>query len=446
MLESNLDGLRFNCITLYPCFCRLPPVESSPRPSDGLLRNCAPSSAPVLDSLLPSLHLQRFSIPENAAPSSRLSAATAHHLYQNALQTAHDRVLNVWESATTARRDKVMKELNVWLGTLPADWSKTLLNCSPTDLLAFLETHWLPLHGGTVLPDGTTVASPSGVNLCLSSLTTGFSLLGRTGAWSPLTPHGNPVHSADLQHYRKGYRMQAWRHGYQEASAVPMSIDKTHQLIDYLDQKAASASSLCQRLLYERDALLALLMWDTCLRGCTCGRLTLSDFFLANGAVASLPLSLPLALGTTLLLQPNGTKTVRGHRTSAIHLSYTDPLSYNLLPRLMQYLLGRAALGQPIRHFLFNPLNKDQQSFSSQLMCSSSIGKRLQKHLQGAGLYAGESNHGFRRGRMQHCATQGMSASSIGTLAQISTPAIVARYLDTTRHTPRLERLHGAPT
>ena len=43
--------------------------------------------------------------------------------------------------------------------------------------------------------------------------------------------------------------------GYQEASAVPMSIDKAHQLIDYLDQKAASASSPCQRLLHERDAL-----------------------------------------------------------------------------------------------------------------------------------------------------------------------------------------------
>lgn len=110
----------------------------------------------------------------------------------------------------------------------------------------------------------------------------------------------------------------------------------------------------------------------------------------------------------------------------------------------MLYLLGRAALGQPVSHFLFNPLNKDQQSFSNQFMSSSSIGKRLQKHLQDDGLYAGESNHGFRRGRMRHCAAQGMAASSIGTLAQISTPAIVARYLDTSRHTPRLERLPAA--
>ena len=68
----------------------------------------------------------------------------------------------------------------------------------------------------------------------------------------------------------------------------------------------------------------------------------------------------------------------------------------------MQYLLGRAALGQSVRHYLFNPLNKDQQSFNNQLMSSSSIGKHLQKQLQDAGLYAGESNHGFRRGRMQH--------------------------------------------
>ena len=145
-----------------------------------------------------------------------------------------------------------MYELNAWLGTLPADWSKTLLNCSPTDLLAFLETHWLPVHG-VLSCQMAPKLPPSGVNLCLSSLTTGFSLLGRIGAWSPLTPHGNPVHSGDLEHYRKGCCMQSWRRGYLEASAVLLSIDKTHQLINYLDQKAASASSPCQRLLYERD-------------------------------------------------------------------------------------------------------------------------------------------------------------------------------------------------
>ena len=42
------------------------------------------------------------------------------------------------------------------------------------------------------------------------------------------------------------------------------------------------------------------------------------------------------------------------------------------------------------------------------------------------------------------CAAQGMATSSIGILAQITTPAIVARYLDTSRHAPRLERLPAA--
>ena len=91
--------------------------------------------------------------------------------------------------------------------------------------------------------------------------------------------HLRVTRSSELQHYRKGYCMQAWRQGYQEASAVPMSSIETQQLVSYLDQQAASASKKFQRLVFERDILLALFMWE---RGCNCGMLTLSDFFLAH--------------------------------------------------------------------------------------------------------------------------------------------------------------------
>ena len=75
--------------------------------------------------------------------------------------TTRQLVLNVWEQATTVRWEQAMQELDQRLCSLPALWGKTLLTCSPTDVISFMERSWLAKHGGTVLPDGTTVASPS---------------------------------------------------------------------------------------------------------------------------------------------------------------------------------------------------------------------------------------------------------------------------------------------
>ena len=48
------------------------------------------------------------------------------------------------------------------------------------------------------------------------------------------------------------------------------------------------------------------------------------------------------------------------------------------------------------------------------------------------------------RGQMQSMAAAGMCNADIGKKVQINTAAIVDRYLDPTRHIPRLDRLtHG---
>lgn len=46
-------------------------------------------------------------------------------------------------------------------------------------IISFIKRNWFASHGGTALPHGTTVASPRDVYACLSSLSTGFSLLDR---------------------------------------------------------------------------------------------------------------------------------------------------------------------------------------------------------------------------------------------------------------------------
>ena len=67
-------------------------------------------------------------------------------------------------------------------------------------------------------------------------------------------------------------------------------------------------------------------------------------------------------------------------------------------------------------------------------MTSSAIGKRVKQHLETARLYAGESNHGFRRGHIQADAAAGVSTSQIGLQAQIETSAIVELYKNPIRH------------
>ena len=99
-----------------------------------------------------------------------------------------------------------MQEFSCWLTQLPAAWDKNLMNCTPADVIAFLESHWLDTHAGTQMPDGSLISSPSGLNQCLSSLTTGLALLGRVASWTPELPSGNPIQSSLISSHRKGYR------------------------------------------------------------------------------------------------------------------------------------------------------------------------------------------------------------------------------------------------
>ena len=76
-------------------------------------------------------------------------------------------------------------------------------------------------------------------------------------------------------------------------------------------------------------------------------------------------------------------------RAGVISLAYTSSDQHNSLPRLVEYLAVRLAAGVPEPHSLF----LDQNEFAASAMNPSSLGKRLQKHLQDAALYEVESIH-----------------------------------------------------
>ncbi len=405
------------------------------------MRSCLPASQPASASLISfcqsSICGSTASLLKQPQQSSWIPAA--QQMYQNALHSAQATISQAWEVNTIQRRDRTMKELNEWLSQLPTQWEKSLMTCTPADLIACLQDHWLEAHAGTTLPDGSLISSPSGVNQCLSSMSTGFSLIGRFTSLTPETPSGNPIQSSLVSSYLKGYRLGAWRSGYLEGSAVPISVEKVHHLVECLDSLVPSSPPTLARLVVERDALLAL-MWETSMRGKNCGGVTLSDFFQPDGQSLKLPLPSPLPMGSLLTVRPNGTKTVKGRRSGPCVLTAGDGTAPSFLGRLPAYLKHRMPDNAPGSAFLFSPLTAERRYFKDSCMSASDISKRMRHHLEQAALYAGESSHGFRRAQMQALSAAGMTPADIGKKVQINTSTTVEKYLDLSRHLPRLER------
>ena len=116
--------------------------------------------------------------------SRQLNAGECSELYASSASKIDSRMSHAWVDETLKRRNAAFSEFVEFLGILSPQYNKTFLNCTPTDILVYIENHWVNKHGGTVLPGGETVASPSGVNGFLSHLSTCFEMLHRTGPYN----------------------------------------------------------------------------------------------------------------------------------------------------------------------------------------------------------------------------------------------------------------------
>ena len=143
---------------------------------------------------------------------------------------------------------------------------------------------------------------------------------------------------------------------------MPIKEGKVYQLVEYLDSLLAKKPSIMVRLVLERDALLALLLWDSSLRGINCGQVTLSDFFLPEGSSLQLPLADPLPPGSILILRPNGTKTVKGQRSGPYQLTVGVKASHSFLGRLPAFLNERMPPDAPRNSCLFSPLTANRRA------------------------------------------------------------------------------------
>ena len=93
---------------------------------------------------------------------------------------------------------------------------------------------------------------------------------------------------------------------------------------------------------------------------------------------------------------------------------------------------------------LVRPLLKGTSTFAEKGMDASSIWQRLAKHLKDCNMYAGQSVHSIRRGKMMHINNQPNGGwEEAGEAAMILTKQVVLRYIDGSPDTvPLTTELH----
>lgn len=380
-------------------------------------------------------------------------AATLQH-YRDALAAGEARCAGREEPKTAAFREEVLGKFRAWTAGLDASVRPNLLNCTPTDIVAFMEGWWLPRHGGEFFSEsaGRCVPSSHYVERVLGCLSKAFTLAGRELYHTADRPTGNPVRSRLVTDWRVGYRRQLWREGYRSSGAVPMTADKLRSLIAALgaDVTASPDGSLVRARLL-RDLCGILYLWHGAQRGAECGALKTSDLWRigasglehAWGWVTTGPHS----EGEAVLIEPSGgTKKAKHEHPGTIEIRVLPPEEGEIcfVRWLRTYSEAMASCGYPLMTdgWLFRPCTRGGGGFQHAPTQSSAMNKAMQDHLSGHGLWEGETLHGIRRGSMQHSYYElMMSTEEIAEACLVRNPQSLERYLDRVRHGPRLLRL-----
>nr|AAM94959.1 recombinase [Volvox carteri f. nagariensis] len=206
----------------------------------------------------------------------------------------------------------------------------------------------------------------------------------------------------------------------------------------------ASTTSLT-RLLLLRDLLCCQFMWHTSYRGHDTGKLRLRDFRdpRGGGPFRGFPLPLPDPFGAypslSLRIEQLGTKTSKGRRAPPLELRPDPSPRHCFLRTLALYWqlchAPDAPPGSAISDYLFRPTDRGHQRFVERPFSSSALAMRVGKHLEEAGVYVGQTPHGFRRGTIQATQAAGASRAELHAFSQIRSAQVLERYTDASRPT-----------
>ncbi len=288
-----------------------------------------------------------------------LSEEAAQQLSNQRLAAVADICVHSVQPGTQQRRQDIMTELNDDMKMLPPQWGKSPMTATPEDVASFLAGSWLPRHGGTLLPDGSTQAAPQSVANAASNLAAGFDSLGRSGMWQPATQQGNPCRSSLMHTFVQGYGKKLFVQGYAEKAAPPLTRQSAAQALQKLATSAASMplGSLPQCMAFRQGGEVSLLM-ASALRGADVGKLQIQDVRTAGGQplVPFLEGVGKLQTGDTFLVQPYGLKNRQEANAGSVPCIVPAEAALNFCLWLLCLAKSSRRLGQPLQQHIFRPL------------------------------------------------------------------------------------------
>ena len=411
--------------------------------------NSMPLQAPIIPDYQ-QIYAAKFSQLAHHVPE-QLTPVAAAELYDSGLDAAAATAMASITPQNRQRRSQLQQELNQHLQSLP--YGRTLANCTPEDLLVYMQKVYLPRHAGSMLPSGECIAAPSTISNVLSHLRMMFKELGRGSQWIDTTRVGNPAASHQLSQWCTGHDKLSLAAGFKTTSAVAMQPETIKQLlIHLLQQLTAAGLSAYDHAMAARDGFAFCLLWNTGMRGINSREIQLSDFLLPGQQRGSLQAYLHSHGFSThpgvIQVHPQRTKTL-AQNPYQISIPPAEEPVLDTFYWLTAVLSTALLLGQPIQGYLVRTTARGpcrgppgNPHFSDQPLSSSGLHDRLVRQLKSLSIYHGESLHSFRRGMAQYHIGQGQPAEEVMAQMLLETRRILETvYLPVHRQQTGIKRV-----
>jgi integrase len=308
-----------------------------------------------------------------------MSESEAIHLYETALNEAAAIAGESVSKGFEASRRRTVEEFKEFLEKVGRGVG--LENASDLDVIAFIQGWWLPAHlknCRTVSGSGEKVASASSVKGVIQHLAKTYSMRGRRDG-------ENPAKQESVRSYCEGYRNRLHANGVREKRAKLFQEGKVEDLIAHLERRIDESCGLT-RCVQRMDLTAVLYLLESWCRGKECGELQADQ----------------VNFETTEVM-PGWSKTVRHEPSACIELQGEGRGRFmESAARLVKEMESEGhGMG---RGYLFRPVNRSRTGFDDSPLSAAALRKRVQHHLQDAGIYEGETLHTFRRSAVQGAA------------------------------------------
>lgn len=231
---------------------------------------------------------------------------------------------------------------------------------------------------------GQSVASASAVRGVVKDISKSYTLLGFEGP-------SNPARSELVKSYRDGYGNLLHQQGVKVQRAKVFSESKLNALVEYLTEKLSTSEGM-ERCVVAIDRAAVLYLWETLARGKECGAVRQDQIDKEEGTV-----------------YPEWTKTIRHEPSARIELATPGAAGrMTFLEAASELIRIMSDEGHDVGEngHLFRAQTRNRNGFMNEPITSSALRKQVQKRLQDAGLFEGETLHSFCRSAVQHAAIE----------------------------------------